>query len=92
MAPLCKIIGLCAHTLDKSCRDFDTSIDQKMGENQDNCAGIKMNKIRVIKSVLSLFALCKITSKAIELMVDYCKENCGPWAVLVGENNHFISR
>ena len=42
------------------------------------------------KLVLSPFALCKITSKAIELMVDCCNEKCGTWPVLVGENNHFI--
>ena len=41
------------HTLGKSRRDFDTSNDQKMGENQDYCAeflgeqevGIKCVKI-----------------------------------------------
>ena len=44
------------------------------------------------KLVLSPFALCKIISKAIELMVDCCKEICGPWPVVVGENNHFINR
>ena len=69
-----------------------TTNDQKMGENQDNCAVIKMRSSNVSKLVLSLFALCKITSKAIGLMVDCCKENCGPWAVLVGENNHFINK
>ena len=92
---MCKIISLCAHILDKGCRDVDTSNDQKMGENQDNRAVIKMNKIRVTnvsKLVLSPFALCKITSKAFELMVDCCKEKCGPWPVLVGETDHFINR
>ena len=29
---LCKIISLCAQTLDKSCRDFDTSNDQTISE------------------------------------------------------------
>ena len=41
LASLCEIISLCAHILDKSCRDFDTSNDQKMGKNQDVCVVIK---------------------------------------------------
>ena len=50
---------------------------------------IKMNKIWVIKCVkigFELFPLCKIISKAIELMPDFCKEKCCPWFVLMGEN------
>ena len=61
-----------------------------------NCAMIKMNKIWVInnvsKLVLSPFALCKIISKAIELMADFCEKKSCPWSVSMGKNNHFINR